>query len=51
MKGFNNLRLYEEIMLLALRDQEGTVPMDSNYKYPVAGAIISELLLNNSFII
>ena len=46
MNGFNNLRLYEEIMLLALRDQEGTVPMDSNYKYPVAGAIISELLLS-----
>lgn len=32
-------------MLLALRDQEGTVGFGSNYVYGLCGAILAELLL------
>ncbi|MHC4519859.1 MAG: GOLPH3/VPS74 family protein, partial [Planctomycetota bacterium] len=39
------LYLYEEIMLLALRDEEGTVASGAMYNYAVAGAILAELLL------
>jgi hypothetical protein len=41
----NELRLYEEIMLLALRDEEGTVASGAMYSYAVGGAILAELLL------
>ncbi len=41
----DNLHLYEEIMLLALRDEEGTIASGAMYNYAVAGAILAELLL------
>jgi golgi phosphoprotein 3 len=41
----DGLYLYEEIMLLALRDEEGTVASGAMYNYAVAGAILAELLL------
>jgi Golgi phosphoprotein 3 len=37
--------LYEEIMLLALRDQKGTV-LTAYTEYAVAGAVLAELLLD-----
>jgi hypothetical protein len=40
------LHLYEELMLLALRDKEGTFAVDDMaFAYTLAGAILSELLL------
>ncbi|MFZ0390162.1 MAG: GPP34 family phosphoprotein [Calditrichia bacterium] len=45
MQNRNSLHLYEEIMLLALRDKKGTVATDYS-EYAVAGAIIAELLLD-----
>ncbi|MFQ5627741.1 MAG: GPP34 family phosphoprotein [bacterium] len=39
------LFLHEEIMLLALRDREGTVEFGSMYQYAIGGAILAELLL------
>ncbi len=41
----DKLHLYEEIMLLALRDQEGTIASGAMYNYAVGGAILAELLL------
>ena len=40
-----NLHVYEEITLLALREEAGTVISSSIYPYAVAGAIAAELLL------
>ena len=40
------LCLHEEIMLLALRDKEGTVDFGVNYSFAIGGAILAELLLN-----
>ena len=45
MLAKDELHLYEEIMLLALRDEEGTVASGAMYNYAVAGAILAELLL------
>ena len=39
------LFLHEEILLLALRDREGTVPFGSMYEYALGGALLAELLL------
>lgn len=39
------LYLHEEIMLLALRDEKGTVELGSMYGYALGGAILAELLL------
>ncbi|MBW7990086.1 MAG: GPP34 family phosphoprotein [Planctomycetes bacterium] len=41
-----NLFLHEEIMLLALRDEEGTIASGTMYKYAIGAAVLSELLLN-----
>jgi len=41
----NQLFLYEEIMLLALKDEEGTIASGTNYQYALAGGILAELLL------
>ncbi len=41
----SHLFLHEEIMLLALRDEEGTVEFGSNYVCAMCGAILAELLL------
>jgi len=46
MMTSDNLHLYEEIMLLALRDEEGTVASGAMYNYAVGGAILAELLLD-----
>jgi hypothetical protein len=40
------LFLHEEIMLLALRDREGTIEFGSMYQYALGGAILAEMLLN-----
>lgn len=40
-----SLFLYEEIMLLALRDKQGTVTTDY-LEYAIAGAVLAELLLD-----
>jgi Golgi phosphoprotein 3 len=42
----NTLFLHEEIILLALRDEEGTIASGSMYQYAVSGAVLAELLLN-----
>jgi len=41
-----NLFLHEEIMLLALRDEEGTIASGTMYQYAIGAAVLSELLLN-----
>ena len=45
MKTNPNLALYEEILLLALRDHEGTVPAATQCEMALGGAILAELLL------
>lgn len=39
------LFLHEEVMLLALRDREGTIASGTMYQYAVGGAVLAELLL------
>ncbi len=41
----NNLFLHEEILLLALRDEEGTIIPGTMYQYAIGGAILAELML------
>lgn len=48
MQYTDNLFLYEEIMLLALKDEEGTIASGTMYNYAVGGAIMAELLLSQS---
>ena len=43
----NDLFLHEEVMLLALKDEEGTVGTGVQYHFAIGGAIIAELLLAN----
>lgn len=45
MAAHDTLHLYEEITLLALREQAGTVVGSSTFPYAVAGALAAELLL------
>ena len=45
MKTNRNLALYEEILLLALRDREGTVPAATQCQTALGGAILAELLV------
>ncbi len=40
----DNLRLHQEVLLLALRDDKGTFS-GGMYQYSIAGAMVSELLL------
>lgn len=40
-----NLFLHEEILLLALRDDKGTIDAGSVYSYAVGGALLAELLV------
>lgn len=43
----NNLYLHEEIMLLTLRDEEGTIAQaGSMYQYAIGAAVLAELLLS-----
>jgi Golgi phosphoprotein 3 len=39
------LFLYEEILLLALKDEKGTIAVESMFAYAIGGAILAELLL------
>ena len=48
MQYTDDLFLYEEIMLLALKDEEGTIASGTMYNYAVGGAVIAELLLSQS---
>lgn len=41
----HDLHLHEEILLLALRDREGTVASSVFYHHAIAGAVLAELLL------
>ncbi|MFB0553613.1 MAG: GPP34 family phosphoprotein [Phycisphaerae bacterium] len=41
-----NLFLHEEIMLLALRDEKGTIASGTMYQYAIGAAVLAELLLN-----
>ncbi len=45
MRDGNSLYLHEEIMLLALRDKEGTVHSGTMYNFAIGGAILAELLM------
>jgi len=42
----NNLFLHEEILLLALRDEEGTIASGTMYQYAIGAAVLAELLLS-----
>jgi hypothetical protein len=42
----NTLFLHEEIMLLALRDEQGTIAQGTMYQYAIGAAVLAELLLN-----
>jgi Golgi phosphoprotein 3 len=43
-----DLKLYEEILLLALDDDAGTIEIGSQYNHAMAGAILAELLLDGA---
>ena len=45
MPAQTDLFLHEELMLLALRDEEGTIAAGSMYHYAIGGAVLAELLL------
>jgi len=47
MTHLNPLSLPEEIMLLALHDEEGTIEMGSMYAYAIGGAVLAELLMRD----
>jgi hypothetical protein len=40
------LHLHEEVMLIALKDEEGTIASGTSYQYALAGAVLAELLLS-----
>jgi len=42
----NTLFLYEEILLLALQDEEGTIASGTMYQYAIGAALLAELLLS-----
>ena len=46
MPAQTDLFLHEELMLLALRDEEGTIAAGSMYHYAIGGAVLAELLLH-----
>jgi hypothetical protein len=41
----DTLLLHEEVLLLSLKDKEGTIASGTMYQYAIGGAILSELLL------
>lgn len=43
-----NLKLYEEILLLALDDDAGTIEMSTHYTYAMSGAILAELAMSGA---
>ncbi len=42
----NHMYLHEEFMLLALKDEAGTVATSESIEYPLAAALLAELLLS-----
>jgi len=42
----NNIYLHEEILLLALKDKEGTISPTTNFSFALGGALLAELLLS-----
>jgi golgi phosphoprotein 3 len=47
MNTWDKLHLYEEVMLLALKDREGKPELGSMYQYALGGALLAELLGSN----
>ncbi len=47
----DDLSLHEQIMLLVLRDQEGTVEFGANYRHALGGAILAGLLLDQRVVV
>ncbi len=45
MEPQNHLHIYEEVLLLALRDKKGTILFGVNHQHAIAGALLAELLL------
>lgn len=43
----NSLSLPEELMLLALHDEDGTIKMGTFYLYAIGGAVLAELLMRD----
>ena len=49
---FNDLFLHEEVMLIALKDQEGTIHSKaSSFRYALAGAILAELAIEGKVLV
>lgn len=48
MNRTSDLALYEEILLLALGDEKGTITTGAMYPYALGGAVLAELLLRNN---
>jgi Golgi phosphoprotein 3 len=46
MSKNHSLGLHEEILLLALRDETGTIASGTMYQYAIGGAVLAELLLD-----
>ena len=46
MKSSNELFLYEEVMLLSLKDEKGTIESGARYQIALGAAILADLLLN-----
>lgn len=51
MQSQNKLHIYEEILLLALRDKQGTIFYDVHYPQAIAAALLAELLLTKKLIL
>ena len=51
MINSESLYLYEEILLLALKDKEGTFFPMVNYHFAIGGAILAELLLSKKIVL
>ena len=51
MAALDDLWLHEEIMLLALRDEEGTIASGTMYQYAIGAAVLAELLLNQRIVV
>ncbi len=48
MPASDNLLLHEDILLLALRDDKGTIASGSMYSYALGGALLAELMLDGN---
>lgn len=48
MSLINQLPLHEEVLLLALKDDEGTIASGTMYHYAISAALMTELIMNKS---